>query len=147
MATGKELRVKCHQTLTPCAHLQASDLHSASFAPCSKASHSVVNLLEGQGALSLQARDSAAPQSLPKLHGRREVAVFPFPFFWFFFHKTLEKLGENNLGEPLWRCNSIWPPSWARTAKCQAGDHEEKEGFRTKEAWISESRWFKVDPK
>lgn len=106
----------------------------------------MLKLPEGEDALSLQARDSEATESLPKLCGRKREVVFLFffslslSFFLFFFCKTLEKLGEKNLCEPLQRCNSRWPPSWARPAKCQAGDHREKEGFRTKEAWVSGSR-------
>ena len=97
-ATGKELRVKFHQTLTPHAYLQASDqphLHH-----CSKASHSVVNLSEGQDALSLQARDSAATESLPKLCCRRGVVVFLFLSFGLYSTKHLRSLVKTILVSP-----------------------------------------------
>lgn len=62
----------------------------------------MLNLPEGVAVPCLQARDSEATESLPKLCGRREGFVFlSFFLFVFFFCKTLEKLGESDLCESL----------------------------------------------
>lgn len=93
VSTREELRVQLSPTLRTHAQPQASEPHLASFCPMVyKAPHSMLNLPEGEDALFLQARDTAATEPLSKLCGGRGAVVFlSFSFFCFSFTKYLRK--------------------------------------------------------